>query len=119
MRSPERIHKLRIEGKKLRYAMEIFAGVFSARERVRCEDALERLQETLGDFTDHAAAADRFRRWARSDGLGVRHRTLVVLHDTEAIRAERARKVFVQWWTPARRRWLRRAFERSLSRRSA
>jgi len=119
LRSADEMHRLRIEGKKLRYAMEIFTSVFPARERVRCTDALEQLQETLGDFTDHAAAADRLRRWARSDGIGVRHRTLAALHDVEAERAEKARKTFTKWWSPARRRRLRRALERTLRRRCA
>lgn len=119
LRSADEMHRLRIEGKKLRYAMEIFARVFPVRECVRCADALERLQETLGDFTDHAAAADRLRRWARSDGIGMQHRTLVALHDVEAARADKARKAFAKWWSPARRRRLRRALERTLRRRCA
>lgn len=116
LRSAEEIHQLRIEGKKLRYALEIFACVFPARERVRCEDALQRLQDTLGAFTDHAAAADRFDRWARSDGIGLEQQTLVALHDLEAAEASKARKAFVKWWSPARRRWLRRTLERTLRR---
>ena len=119
LRSAAELHRLRIEGKKLRYAMEIFACVFPVREGVRCADALERLQETLGDFTDHAVAADRLRRWARSDGIGMQHRTLAALHDVEAARADKARKAFAKWWTPARRRRLRRALERTLRRRCA
>jgi CHAD domain-containing protein len=119
LRSADEIHRLRIEGKKLRYALEIFAAVFPARERARCEDALQRLQDTLGEFTDHAAAADRFARWARSDGIGMEQRTLAVLHDVEAANANKARKAFVKWWSPARRRWLRRALERTLRRRCA
>ena len=119
LRSAEEIHRLRIEGKKLRYALEIFACVFPARERVRCEDALQRLQDTLGEFTDHAAAADRFHRWAQSDGIGMEQRTLAALHDVEEAKASKARKAFVKWWSPARRRWLRRALERTLRRRCA
>lgn len=119
LRSADEIHRLRIEGKKLRYALEVFACVFPARERARCEDALERLQATLGDFTDHAAAADRFRRWQRSDGIGLEERTLAVLHDMETAKANTARKAFVKWWSPARRRWLRRALERTLRRQCA
>ena len=119
LRSAEEIHRLRIEGKKLRYALEIFACVFPARERVRCEDALQRLQDTLGAFTDHAAAADRFHRWARSDGIGMEQQTLTALHDVEEAKASKARKAFVKWWSPERRRWLRRALERTLRRRCA
>jgi len=119
LRSAAELHRLRIEGKKLRYAMEIFACVFPVREGVRCADALERLQETLGDFTDHAVAADRLRRWGRSVGIGMQHHTLAALHDVEAARADKARKAFANWWTPARRRRLRRALERTLRRRCA
>lgn len=119
LRSAAELHRLRIEGKKLRYAMEIFACVFPVREGVRCADALERLQETLGDFTDHAVAADRLRRWGRSAGIGMQHHTLAALHDMEAARADKARKAFAKWWSPARRRRLRRALDRTLRRRCA
>jgi triphosphatase len=113
------IHRLRIEGKKLRYALEIFAAVFPAAERAACHEALENLQETLGEFTDHASAADRFRRWAREEGVGPDRQTLAELRRTEDARAEEARRAFVKWWKPARRRALRRSFEHTVRRRPA
>jgi CHAD domain-containing protein len=119
LRSAEQLHRLRIEGKKLRYALEIFGCVLPAGSRARCAEALERLQETLGEFTDHAAAADRLRRWARSAGWGSQQRTLAVLRAREVARAAAARKAFAAWWNPARRRRLRRALERSVRRRAA
>jgi CHAD domain-containing protein len=119
LRSAAEIHRLRIEGKKLRYAMEIFSAVFSPRVRMRCQDALEQLQETLGEFTDHAAAADRFRRWARDDSMTSNRLTLSALRRQEESLANDARKVFVKWWNPTRRRSLRRAFDRTLRRASA
>jgi CHAD domain-containing protein len=108
------IHRLRIEGKKLRYALEIFAPVFPPAELAACHAALEQLQETLGEFTDHASAADRFRRWAREEGVGPDRRALAELRRLEDERAEEARRAFVKWWKPARRRALRRRFERTL-----
>jgi CHAD domain-containing protein len=49
-------HKLRIQTKKLRYAVEFFAGLFAgkraARRRRRFAAALERLQDGLGDLND-------------------------------------------------------------------
>lgn len=108
------IHRLRIEGKKLRYAMEIFAGVFPAPVRASCQQALERLQESLGDFTDHAAAADRFRRWSREGSARVDRKALVALRKAEDRQAEKARRAFVKWWKPSRRRALRKRFERTL-----
>lgn len=119
LRDDDDVHRLRIAGKKLRYALEIFASVFPQRERVRCQDALERLQKTLGDFTDHAAAADRFRRLSRADRSGLDRDALAGLERREAKLAAEARKTFVKWWNGGRRRELRRTIERSLERRSA
>ena len=110
------MHAVRIEGKKLRYALEIFAAALPPRGRDRCEQALERLQRTLGRFTDHAAAADRLRRWARGTDAGPNHDLLVSLCAEERRQAARARKAFSRWWNPARRRTLRRRFERTLRR---
>jgi CHAD domain-containing protein len=113
------IHELRIEGKKLRYALEIFAPVFPDRATRKCTVALERLQEQLGEFTDHAAAADRLRRWLRQDGVEAARTAVVALRKAESIDADRARRRFEKWWSPARRRSLRRRFARTLHRRSA
>jgi CHAD domain-containing protein len=99
--------------------LEIFGCVLPTGSRARCEEALERLQETLGEFTDHAAAADRLRRWARSAGWGSQQRTLAALRAREVARATAARKAFAAWWNPARRRRLRRALERSVRGRAA
>lgn len=119
LRTDDEIHRLRIQGKKLRYALEIFACVFPPRERARCADALERLQATLGEFTDHAAAADRLRRWSRSGGIGMHDGGLSAMREHAIASAARARKAFVRWWNPSRRRWLRRRLERTLRRRCA
>lgn len=119
LRDDDDVHRLRIAGKKLRYALEIFAAVFPQRERVRCQEALERLQHVLGDFTDHASAADRFRRLAREGLTGLDREALDDLRSREAALAAEARKAFVRWWDRARRRDLRRTIERSLGRRSA
>ena len=119
LRDADEIHQLRIEAKKLRYAVEIFAGVFPAATLARCQDALERLQRTLGDFTDHAAAADRFRRWSREESMRSDRDTLVALERREDERAEEARRTFAKWWNRDRRRQLKRTFAKSLRRHSA
>jgi|688.fasta_scaffold51844_3 CHAD domain-containing protein len=119
LRDAAEIHRLRIEGKKLRYSLEIFAGVFPSRVRAKCQDSLERLQRTLGEFTDHAAAADRFRRWSREDGAGAERDALTALRKEEDALADKARQAFGKWWNAARRRQLRRAFERTLRRRTS
>jgi CHAD domain-containing protein len=119
MRTAEELHGFRIEGKKIRYILEIFATVFPERVRSRCYAALEELQETLGDFTDHAAAADRFRRWSREEAAAAHHDLLEKLRRREQQLANRARKNFSKWWDDDRRIALRRTFDRTLRRRSA
>jgi CHAD domain-containing protein len=119
LRDAEEMHALRIEGKQLRYAMEIFAAVFPPQVRARCSDALEQLQNTLGEFTDHASAADRFRRWSREKTASAHRDVIERLLEEEETRAEEARKVFSKWWNPSRRRALRRRFERTLRKVSA
>jgi|694.fasta_scaffold85834_2 CHAD domain-containing protein len=115
-RDAEDLHELRIEGKKLRYALEICGVVFDARQRSRCLEAIEELQERLGDFTDHAAAADRFGRWRRQKAARVCRDELSKLHRRESKLADEARRAFTKWWTHRRRRELCRRFERSLGR---
>jgi CHAD domain-containing protein len=119
LRDDDDVHRLRIAGKKLRYAIEIFAPVIPQRQRIRCQDALERLQKTLGEFTDHASAADRFRRLSREGRTGLDHDALADLQRAESAQAADARKAFVKWWDGRRRRELRRTIERSIGRRSA
>lgn len=115
----DEIHQLRIEGKKLRYAMEIFAVAFPAAVRSACLKALEELQGSLGQFMDHAAAADRFRRWARESGAGPDRKTLVRLRKREDALADQAGKAFSKWWTRSRRRRLRASFSQTLETRRA
>jgi triphosphatase len=51
-------HKLRIALKKLRYAAELFGGLFPARKTAKYIQRLKRLQDGLGDENDvHLAAA--------------------------------------------------------------
>jgi CHAD domain-containing protein len=110
----DEFHALRIEGKRLRYALEIFGVVLNDHDRIRCQESLEHLQRTLGDFTDHASAAERFARWARKADAGPNRELLAKLRDDESRQAVRARKSLCKWWNPSRRRSLRRRFRRTL-----
>ncbi len=56
---PERRHKLRIRAKRLRYALEFFAGLYADRREQRRRAmlaALRRLQDSLGALNDMAVA---------------------------------------------------------------
>lgn len=119
LRDDDDVHRLRIAGKKFRYALEIFSPALPKPALSRCQKELARLQETLGEFTDHASAADRFRRLSRAGGPGLDRTTLDELSRRESRLATTARKAFVKWWDGRRRRQLRRSIRRSLCRRPA
>jgi triphosphatase len=73
--APRRRHKLRIQAKKLRYAVEFFANVFTrkraAKRREQLLPALERLQDALGDLNDIAVHEERI----AAVGMGRRRRS--------------------------------------------
>ena len=119
LRDADGMHALRVQGKKLRYGLEIFAAVLPAKHVAKCRQSLEQMQHTLGEFTDHSAAADRFARWARSADAGPSRDELTRLCRDEHSLANDARKSFSKWWSQDRRRSLRRRFQRVLKRRSA
>jgi CHAD domain-containing protein len=51
---PRRLHRLRIECKKLRYLLEFFAGLYPADKIRPLIGALKKLQTNLGDLNDYA-----------------------------------------------------------------
>ncbi|MBX9578730.1 MAG: CHAD domain-containing protein [Gemmataceae bacterium] len=69
--SPDALHQLRILAKRLRYAVEIFAGCYGPPLRAEVYPAVERLQEVLGRVQDAAVGA------ARLEGLRDRLRRAV------------------------------------------
>jgi CHAD domain-containing protein len=58
-RSAAELHRLRITGKRLRYAIELFAGTFPPLLRDTLYPAIEHAQELLGNINDAHVAADR------------------------------------------------------------
>jgi len=113
------LHRLRIDGKRLRYTLEIFAPLLETSHRRRCEKMLESLQEGLGRYTDHESIADRLRRWSDRPVVEADRRLLESMGRAEHDAADRARRKFVKWWTRSRRRALRRCFRRVIPRESA
>jgi CHAD domain-containing protein len=102
-----RLHQVRIAGKRLRYAMEVFAGCFPAEFRETIYPRVEEMQEILGRANDSHVAADRLAalrermrestpaEWKRARaGFDA----VIRFHTT---RLPRERKQFLAWW----RRW--------------
>ena len=48
----EELHRLRIQGKKLRYSLEFFSSLFPKQEMKKLIKQLKLLQDNLGDFND-------------------------------------------------------------------
>ncbi len=51
--APEKLHRLRIDCKKLRYLLEFFRSLYPANEVDRLVSALKKLQDNLGDYNDY------------------------------------------------------------------
>jgi CHAD domain-containing protein len=77
--SPQRRHNLRIQAKKVRYAAEFFASLFSEKKEERRRKAfiaaLEQLQNTLGELNDITVHEDLTVGLAQARGVNGRGRT--------------------------------------------
>jgi CHAD domain-containing protein len=102
-----RLHQVRIAGKRLRYAMEIFAGCFAAEFRLAVYPQIEEMQEILGRANDSHVAVQRL--------LAVRERLQKTTPDEwkrarvgvegvlrfHRLRLPTERRRFLAWW----KRW--------------
>jgi CHAD domain-containing protein len=100
----EHLHQVRIIGKRLRYAMEVFAECFPAPFREELYPAVEEMQEILGRANDSHVARQRLA--ALRDSLSaaspaeweqVRREvgSLLLSHQR---RLPRERRHFLDWW---------------------
>jgi CHAD domain-containing protein len=112
--SEDDLHRFRIAGKNLRYAVELLAGAFPPEFRHDLYPVLTALQERLGLINDLAVARNRLRK--RKDRTGdpaelsdLRRR----LNDAEAELID-ARSAFDRVWTPEARDALRRRIDELL-----
>jgi CHAD domain-containing protein len=95
---PRRMHKLRIEAKRLRYFLEYIQPVGGPAIDAGIE-ALGELQDILGEHQDAWVARDDLREYLRDARLNSRERTAVrKLVKRERRRVARARKRFYSEW---------------------
>ncbi len=113
-RKAEQLHQFRILGKRLRYSLDLFADVLAPQPRKRCLKRLKKIQEALGDFTDHAAAADRFTELTRESLDPATILLVDTLRREERQLARLAHRRFDSWWTTGRRKKLRTLFRDAL-----
>jgi CHAD domain-containing protein len=110
MADAEALHAFRIQGKLVRYAMEIFAGAFEADFRQELYPIVATLQERLGAINDHVTAQAHFTQWsAESESCATRQAfELGIEQEQQALEA--SRREFLDWWTAERREDLCRRF---------
>jgi CHAD domain-containing protein len=98
------LHQVRIAGKRLRYALEVFADCFGAKMREELYPRVEEMQEILGRANDSHVAAERLtvlRERLRSGCAGEwgRYRPGIdrlLRHHQRTLPRERQR--FLKWW---------------------
>jgi CHAD domain-containing protein len=97
------IHPLRIEGKRVRYALEIGLPALPEPAGAELYAALESLQEQLGQICDHQAHAQQYRDLAKELPPAQRRSLIAAAkrHDQEA---KVGYQKFVRWWSSSRGR---------------
>jgi len=102
MTEVEALHAFRIQGKRLRYVMELLAGAFEPEFKHQLYPDLGKLQDRLGDLNDHATACDRVSQWI--DELDAVNGD-TVLNELKKLREKESRAIdatadkFRSWWT--------------------
>jgi CHAD domain-containing protein len=111
----EQLHRFRVCGKHLRYAMEVFAGAFGREFRDELYPQIEALQEQLGKINDHAVAREHFEGWLCEAQSDARRALLRELIDDESAAISRLQDEFLHEWTTQRAADLRQRFLADLS----
>jgi CHAD domain-containing protein len=97
----EALHQFRIRTKALRYAIELLAPAFGPQLRSEIYPAVEKLQEQLGNITDHIAAIRLFAEWEVQSASQTPREGASYLDMEKAKELEDLRN-FRQWWTSER-----------------
>src|SRR5262249_3679922 len=100
----EHLHQVRILGKRLRYAMEVFADCFASEFRAHLYRAVEEMQEVLGRANDSYVArgrlqalSQRLRALAPREWRRYRPELENQLYYHQA-RLPQERQCFQEWW---------------------
>jgi CHAD domain-containing protein len=93
------LHQFRIEGKKLRYAIELLGSVFPPALRTIVYPRLEQLQQILGDLNDCVQRSSVLDNWREEFDDPELKNQLRQLEAEEQRRIDELRKKFDQWWS--------------------
>ncbi|MCO8122203.1 CHAD domain-containing protein [Stieleria sp. TO1_6] len=104
------LHEMRIQGKGVRYGMELLAPAFAKRFRKELYPVFAKAQERLGKVNDHASAIEFYRsQFADDDNRNV-GKLIQELLQKEHAELEAKHRAVLDWWTPERADELRAQF---------
>jgi CHAD domain-containing protein len=108
---PRELHQLRLQGKRLRYAIELFSGAFDYANREAVSSVFTELQRRLGDINDHATALSWYQRCRAEMAEDSDHERFEELAEKERGEMDRLIEEFHQWWTAERTAELKLRFQ--------
>jgi CHAD domain-containing protein len=113
-KNPAQLHRLRIAGKKIRYALELIPEEHMNPSLQKCQASLQKIQKKLGNFTDHTAASEILKQFSKEpladDMLFVIHKMQQEEHELATLSCRQ----FFGWWTGKRRRSMYKRLEKGL-----
>lgn len=98
----ESMHRMRIAGKRLRYAIELLAAPLPKAVRQEIYPQLSSIQTRLGDIHDHAVAAQLLADLAGCAKSKPARAALRRLSGSESDQSCRELADLIDWWTPDR-----------------
>lgn len=98
------LHRMRIAGKRLRYALELAVAVISMRIHRQLYDALNELQDRAGQVCDQRAFLESVQEWLDDAKKKKSREQLTAFQRKERRRYEAGHQKFLRWWSEARRR---------------
>jgi CHAD domain-containing protein len=110
----DKLHELRIAGKRFRYAIELFAAV-APPLRDDVYPIIEEVQERLGKANDHSVAAKRISEWRDLHAAnGDVPEGIARAIKRERRKATKSSNEFHAWWTPDRTSDVERRFREAM-----
>lgn len=110
----EKLHALRIAGKRLRYALELAPAAMPPRQHQELYESLNEIQDRLGEVCDQLAAIEHIREWLTDVKKRSHRQRLEKLLRREERQLDQLRTRLIRWWSPARRRRLRQHWQKIL-----
>jgi CHAD domain-containing protein len=96
------LHQLRIRGKRVRYACELFAGAFDREVGDEVYALFVTLQEKLGRINDHATAKALYERCRHDASSAAEQQQFTELAKAEGRQIRDTTREFHDWWNEER-----------------